>query len=102
MNPDAKNTTNTSRRLCEPTIDGEKDPNILEKSGKQYGVNALGFQGVTCPSFIFFNQQNNSNNFIKALCNYQMRRIENIEVINILYEILSDPKINITNIKLNY
>ena len=29
-----------------------------------------------------------------------MRRIENIEVINILYEILSDPKINITNIKL--
>ena len=95
-----QNTTNTSRRLCEPTIDGEKDPNILEKSGKRYGVNAVGFQGVNCPSFIFFNQHNNSNNFIKALCNYQMRRIENIEVINILYEILSDPKINITNIKL--
>lgn len=29
-----------------------------------------------------------------------MKRIKNIEIINILYDIVTDPKINITNVKL--
>ena len=35
-----------------------------------------------------------------ALCNYQIKRIENPEAINILYNIINDPKLDITNIKI--
>ena len=43
----AQNTNNSNRSLCKPTIDGVKDPNILVKSGDRFGINAIGFQGIT-------------------------------------------------------
>lgn len=66
----------------------------------RFGTNAVGFQGINCPSHIFFNQKNNSNNFIIALCNYQISRIENIEATNLLYNIITNPKLDINNIKI--
>ena len=60
-----QNSTNTSRQFCNPTINGIKDPNILNKTGKRFGVNTIGFQGINCPSAIFFNQKNNKINNIK-------------------------------------
>ena len=74
---------------------------FLKRVVNDFVVNAIGFQGINCPSYIYFNQKkNNSNNFIIALCYYQMKRIKNIEIINILYDIVTDPKIDITNVKL--
>lgn len=96
----AQNNTQTTRCLCNPTINGFKDPNIIIKTGMRFGTNAVGFQGINCPSYVFFNQKNNSNNFIIALCNYQISRIENLEAINLLYDIINNPKIDITNIKI--
>lgn len=49
-----QNTTNTTRRICNPTIDGKKDKNQLKKTGERYGVNGIGFQGINCHSAIFF------------------------------------------------
>lgn len=66
----------------------------------RFGTNAVGFQGINCPSHIFFNQKNNSNNFIIALCNYQISRIENIEATNLLYNIITNHKLDINNIKI--
>lgn len=95
-----QNSTNTSRQFCNPTINGIKDPNILNKTGKRFGVNAIGFQGINCPSAIFFNQKNNANNFAITLCNYQILRIENDETRKMLYNAINDPKLKINNIKL--
>ena len=66
----------------------------------RFGTNAVGFQGINCSSYVFFNQKNNSNNFVISLCNYQISRIENLEAINILYNVVTNPKIDITNIKI--
>ena len=63
-----QNTTNTNRRLCNPIINCVKDKNWIKKSGERYGVNGIGFQGVNCKSAIFFNQKNNSNNFVLTIC----------------------------------
>ena len=96
----AQTDTKTARCLCDPTINGFKDPNIIYKTGKRFGTNAVGFQGINCPSNVYFNQKNNSNNFVLALCNYQISRIENLEAKNILYNIVTNPKLDITNIKI--
>lgn len=53
----------------------KKDPNIPIKREMNFGTNAMGFQGINCPSYFFFNPKNNSNNFIIALCNYQISRL---------------------------
>ena len=95
-----QNTTNTARRFCNPTINGVRDPNKLLKTGERFGVNAVGFQGINCPSAIFFNQKNNANNFAITLCKYQILRIENLDAILILYDAINDPKLEITNIKI--
>ena len=39
-----QSTTNTARQLCNPTINGKKDKNILKKTGERYGINGIGFQ----------------------------------------------------------
>ena len=95
-----QNTTNTARRLCNPTINGVKDPNRLIKTGERFGVNGVGFQGINCPSAIFFNQKNNTNNFAITLCKYQILRIENQEAISLMYNAINDPKLEINNIKI--
>lgn len=73
---------------------------FLKKSGKRYGVNAVGFQGINCHSHISFNQRSNSVNFILALCEYQLFRIENTEAKKILYEIITDDLLDENNTKL--
>ena len=95
-----QNTTNTARRICNPTIDGKKDKNQLKKTGERYGVNGIGFQGINCHSAIFFNQKNNSNNFVLTLCKFLISRIENPKASKILYNIVNNPKLEIDNIKL--
>lgn len=92
-------TTRTSKRFCKQTINGKKDPNILKKTGKRFGINAVGFQGINCPSAIFFNPKNNANNFSLTLCKYQTLRIENPQAKKILTNILNNPKLKITNIQ---
>ena len=49
-----QNTTNTARRICNPTINGKKDENKLKKTEERYGVNGIGFQGINCHSAIIF------------------------------------------------
>ena len=49
-----QNTTNTARRICNPTINGKKDKNKLKKTGERYGVNGIGFQGINCHISNFF------------------------------------------------
>lgn len=95
-----QNTTNTTWRICNPTVDGIKDKNKLKKTGERYGVNEIGFQGINCHSAIFFNQKNNSNNFVLTICRYLISRIENPQASKILYEIVNNPKLEIKNIKL--
>ena len=94
------NTTNTARRFCNPTINGVRDSNRLQKTGERFGVNDVGFQGINCPSAIFFNQKNNANNFAITLCKYQILRIENQDSISIIYDTINDQKLEITNIKI--
>ena len=96
----AQNTNNSNRSLCKPTIDGVKDPNILIKSGDRFGINAIGFQGINTSSGIFFNNKNNANNFAITLCEYQLTRITNPKAIKMIKNIINNPNLNITNIKL--
>lgn len=72
----------------------------LKKTGERYGVNEIGFQGINCHSAIFFNQKNNSNNFVLTLCKFLISRIENHKASKILYNIINNPKLEIDNIKL--
>jgi len=53
----AQNKTQTTRCLCNLTINGFKNPNIIHKIGKRFGTNAVGFQGINCPFYVFFNQK---------------------------------------------
>lgn len=95
-----QNTTNTTRRLCNPTINGVRDKNIFKKSGERYGVNGVGLQGINCKSAIFFNQKNNSNNFVITLCKYLLSRTENPKALKIISNIINNPKLEIKNVKL--
>ena len=95
-----QNTTNTARRLCESIVNGIHKPNQLKKTGERFGVNGIGFQGINCQSAIFFNQKNNSNNFVITLIQYLIQTIDNQKAIKILYDIVCSPKIDTTNIKL--
>ena len=63
-------------------------------------MNGIGFQGINCHSAIFFNQKNNSNNFVLTLCKFLISRIENPKASKILYNIVNNPKLEINNIKL--
>lgn len=53
----AQTNTQTTRCLFSPTINGFKDPNIIYKTEKRFGTNAVGFQGINCPSHVYFNQK---------------------------------------------
>ena len=96
----AQNTTNTAKCFCNPVINGVKDKNILKKTGKRFGINAIGFQGVGTTSAILFNDKNNANNFTIALAKYQTTRVTNPKAIELLEKAITDPNIDITNIKL--
>ena len=52
-----QNTPNTSRRLCNSTKKGNKDPNLAIRTGERFGINAIGFQGINCCSKIYFNHK---------------------------------------------
>lgn len=96
-----QNTTNTTRRLCNPTINGVKDKNRFKKSGERYGVNGVGFQGINCESAIFFNpKKNNANNFVLTICKYLISRTENPKALKIISEIISSSKLEIDNVKI--
>jgi len=58
------------------------------------------FKELTAHPMYFSIKKNNSNNFVIALCSYQISRIENLEATNILYNVVTNPKIDITNIKI--
>ena len=96
----AQNTKNTAKCFCSPVINGVKDKNILKKTGKRFGINAIGFQGVGTTSAILFNDENNGNNFAIALAKYQTTRVTNPKAIELLEKAITNPNIDITNIKL--
>ena len=84
-----QNTTNTARRLYNPIFKGKIDKNRIKKSGERYGVNGVGLQGINCESAIFFNQKNNSNNFVLTICKYLISRTENPKALKIISNIIS-------------
>ena len=77
----AKNTTNSTRFFCSPVIDGIKDKNIFKKTGNGFGVNTIGFKSVETVSSIFFNNNNNANNFAITLAKYQTVSVTNPKAI---------------------
>ena len=95
-----QNTTNTARRLYNPIFKGKIDKNRIKKSGERYGVNGVGLQGINCESAIFFNQKNNSNNFVLTICKYLISRTENPKALKIISNIISNPKLDINNVKI--
>lgn len=95
-----QNTTNTARRLYNPIFNGKTDKNRIKKSGERYGVNGVGLQGINCESAIFFNQKNNSNNFVLTICKYLISRTENPKALKIISNIISNPKLDINNVKI--
>lgn len=95
-----QNGPNTKRRICENTVDGNKDPNLAVRTGKRFGANAIGIQGINCKSGIFFNIKNNANNFALALCEYSINRFRNPIVLEKLINIINDPTLYDINIKL--
>lgn len=95
-----QNTTNTARRLYNPIFNGKTDKNRIKKSGGRYGVNGVGLQGINCESAIFFNQKNNSNNFVLTICKYLISRTENPKALKIISNIISNPKLDINNVKI--
>ena len=94
-----QNSINSSRCLYE-SKKGKKDHNKLKRTGGRFGINAIGFQGINCNSAIFFNKKNNSNNFAITLCKYQLGRLRNPEVLEIITNAIENPNLDITNIKL--
>ena len=96
-----QNDTNTKRQLCEPTVDGVRDPNYVKRSGKRFGINAVGFQGINCNSYIAFNHRNNANNFVITLGKYALTRFNNPIVNKKISDAINDPLLLDTNIKLN-
>lgn len=72
----------------------------MKRTGERFGINAIGFQGINCISSIFFNKKNNSNNFAITLCKYQIERLRNPEVLEILTNAIENLNLDITNIKL--
>ena len=98
----AQNEPNTGRRLCNPTIDGVRDPNLATRTGKRFGINATGIQGINCKSAIYFNHRNNAVNFSINLCEYSTLRFKNPIIIKKVSNAINDPDLDETNIKLKF
>ena len=96
----AQNEPNTKRRLCKPTINGVKDPNLLSRTGKRFGINATGIQGINCQSALYFNHKNNATNFSINLCEYTILRCNNPLISEIISNAINDPNLLETNVKL--
>ena len=96
----AQNTNNTGRRLCNPTENGVRDPNLAVRTGKRFGINATGFQGINCKSAIYFNHKNNAVNFSINLCEYSLYRFKNPIIIKKVSDAINDPMLLETNVRL--
>ena len=95
-----QNTQNLTRVLYDPVYEENNKPTVMKRTSSRFGVNAIGFQGVNTTSAIFFTQKNNSNNYAKTLCEYQLTRIENPNACKLISDAITNPNIDITNIKL--
>ena len=98
----AQNESNTERRLCNPTINGVRDPNLATRTGKRFGINATGIQGINCDSSIYFNHRNNAVNFSINLCEYSISRYKNPIIIKKVLKAINDPALDETTIKLKF
>ena len=96
----SQNGPNSSRRICNPTKNGKKDPNLAVKTGERFGTNAIGIQGINCNSTIYFNHKNNANNFSIVLCKYSLQRFKNPIIIKKISNAINDLNLKKTNIKL--
>ena len=97
----AQNDPNPRKRLCNPTVNGVRDPNITVRTGKRFGINATGIQGINCQSAIYFNHKNNAVNFAINLCEYSILRFENSHINKIICDAIYDPNLDETKIKLD-
>ena len=71
------------------------------RTGKRFGINATGLQGINCLSAIYFNHKNNAVNFAINLCEYSILRFENSHINKIISDAIYDPNLNETKIKLD-
>lgn len=100
MNPDAKIQQTLPEDYIIQYLMVKQIKNRIKKSGERYGVNGVGLQGINCESAIFFNQKNNSNNFVLTICKYLISRTENPKALKIISNIISNPKLDINNVKM--
>jgi len=75
---------------------------LATRTGKRFGINATGIQGINCKSAIYFNHRNNAVNFSINLCEYSILRFKNPIVIKKLLKAINDPELDETNIKLKF
>ena len=101
MNLEHKMALILEKRLCNPTVNGVRDPNITVRTGKRFGINATGIQGINCRSAIYFNHKNNAVNFAINLCEYSILRFENSHINKIICDAIYDPNLDETKIKLD-
>ena len=96
----SQNAPNSSRRICNRTENGKKDPNLAVRTGERFGINAIGIQGINCKSAIYFNHKNNAYNFSIILCKYALQLFKNPIIHKKISNAINDPNLNETNIKL--
>lgn len=73
---------------------------IAVRTGKRFGINATGIQGINCKSTIYFNHKNNAVNFSINLCKYSLSRFENPIVNKTIISAIKDPNLNENNVKI--
>lgn len=70
------------------------------RSGKRFGINATGFQGINCQSAIYFNHKNNATNFSINLSEYRSLLCKNPLISEIISDAINDPNLHEINVKL--
>ena len=75
---------------------------MASRTGKRFGINTTGIQGINCNSAIYFNHRNNAVNFSINLCEYSISRYKNPIIIKKVLKAMNDPALDETTIKLKF
>ena len=100
MNPDAKIQQTLPEDYIIQYLMVKQIKIELKKVVRDTELMVLVYRELTANQQYFSTKKNNSNNFVLTICKYLISRKENPKALKIISNIISNPKLDINNVKM--
>lgn len=100
MNPDAKIQQTLPEDYIIQYLMVKQIKIELKKVVRDTELMVLVYRELTANQQYFSTKKNNSNNFVLTICKYLISRTENPKALKIISNIISNPKLDINNVKM--